>query len=87
MILPGTKLLRQNDTHRLISSNYGAADGGVLSRIAEDDAQLKDIIDLDSATAREVTLSVPSGTNGSRLVAFVQDPKSGHVLAVALQKL
>jgi len=44
-------------------------------------------IDLDSATARDVTLSVPSGTNGSRLVAFVQDPKSGHVLAVAVQKL
>jgi len=45
------------------------------------------IIDLDSATARDVTLSVPSGTNGSRLVAFVQDPQSGHVLAVAVQKL
>jgi hypothetical protein len=44
-------------------------------------------IDLDSATARDVTLSVPSGRNGSRLVAFVQDPKSGHVLAVAVQKL
>jgi len=44
-------------------------------------------IDLDSATAKDVTLSVPSGTNGSRLVAFIQDPKSGHVLAVAAQKL
>jgi hypothetical protein len=44
-------------------------------------------LDLDSATAKDVTLSVPSGTNGSRLVAFVQDPKSGHVLAVAVQKL
>jgi hypothetical protein len=44
-------------------------------------------IDLDSATAKDVTLSVQSGANGSRLVAFVQDPKSGHVLAVAVQKL
>ena len=44
-------------------------------------------IDLDSDTAKDVTLSVQSGANGSRLVAFVQDPKSGHVLAVALQKL
>jgi hypothetical protein len=44
-------------------------------------------IDLDSATAKDVTLSVPLGPNGSRLVAFVQDPKSGHVLAVAVQKL
>jgi len=44
-------------------------------------------IDLDSDTAKDVTLLVQSGANGSRLVAFVQDPKSGHVLAVALQKL
>jgi len=44
-------------------------------------------IDLDSATAKDVTLSVSSGMNGSRLVAFVQDPKSGHMLAVAVQKL
>jgi hypothetical protein len=44
-------------------------------------------IDLDSDTAKDVTLSVPSGANGSRLVAFVQDPKSGHVLAVAMRKL
>jgi hypothetical protein len=49
VILPGTKLLRQNDTHRLIFSKYGAADGGALAGIAEDDTQLKDIIDLDSA--------------------------------------
>ena len=44
-------------------------------------------IDLDSDTARDVALSVRPGANGSRLVAFVQDPKSGHVLAVAVQKL
>jgi hypothetical protein len=44
-------------------------------------------IDLDSATAKDVSLSAQSGANGSRLVAFVQDPKSGHVLAVAVQKL
>jgi hypothetical protein len=44
-------------------------------------------IDLDNATAKDVTISVQSGAQGSRLVAFVQDPKSGHVLAVAAQKL
>jgi len=44
-------------------------------------------IDHDSATAKDVTLSVPSSTSGSRLVAFVQDPKSGHVLAVDVQKI
>ena len=44
-------------------------------------------VDLDSVTARDVTLSVQQSGNGSRLVAFVQDPKSGHVLGVAVQKL
>jgi hypothetical protein len=46
-------------------------------------------IDLGSAFGKEVTLTIPSGvgTNGSRLVAFIQDPKSGHVLGVTAQKL
>jgi hypothetical protein len=46
-------------------------------------------IDLGSAFVKEVTLTIQSGvgTNGSRLVAFIQDPKSGHVLGVAVQKL
>jgi hypothetical protein len=44
-------------------------------------------IDLSSATAKDVSLSVQLGPNGSRLVAFVQDPRSGHVLAVAVQKI
>ncbi len=44
-------------------------------------------IDLDSASAKEVTLTVQPGANGSRLIAFLQDPRSGHVLGVAAQKL
>jgi hypothetical protein len=46
-------------------------------------------IDLGSVFAKEVTLTIQPGvgTNGSRLVAFIQDPKSGHVLGVAVQKL
>jgi hypothetical protein len=44
-------------------------------------------IDLSSATAKDVSLSVQLGPNGSRLVAFVQDPRSGRVLAVAVQKI
>jgi hypothetical protein len=49
LIIPPTSLIRQNDTHRLIPSRYGAADS-VLARIADTDAQLKDIADLESAT-------------------------------------
>src|SRR5712692_10557890 len=41
-------------------------------------------IDLDSAWTKEITLSVQpeSVATGARLVAFIQDPKSGHVLGV-----
>jgi len=46
-------------------------------------------IDLESTFAKDVTLSIQPGAlpNGMRLVAFIQDPRSGHVLGVAVQKL
>jgi len=46
-------------------------------------------IDLGGATSDEVTLAIPAGAgaSGSRIVAFVQDPASGHILGVAVQKL
>ena len=50
MTLPSTSLLRQNDTHRLVPSKYSPDGASVLSRIADDDAHLKDILDLDTAT-------------------------------------
>jgi hypothetical protein len=48
--LPRTNLVRRNDTHRLIPSKYSEAGDSVLARIADDDAHLRDIFDLDSAT-------------------------------------
>jgi hypothetical protein len=47
------------------------------------------MIDLDSASAKEITIPVQqaSGASGLRIVAFVQDPRSGYVLAVTHQKL
>lgn len=50
MRLPPTTLLHQNDTHRLIPSKYSEQGESVLMRIADDDAHLKDIFDLDDAT-------------------------------------
>jgi len=46
-------------------------------------------IDLDSATAKDiaVTLQPGTGADGSRLVAFIQDPTSGHILGVAARRL
>lgn len=50
MTLPRTSLIRRNDTHRLVPSKYSAGGDSVLMRIADDDAHLKDIFDLDNAT-------------------------------------
>jgi hypothetical protein len=45
-------------------------------------------IDMETSWAKEITLPVEEGTDrGLRFVAFIQDAKSGHVLAVAQQKL
>jgi len=45
---PRQILVRQFDTHRLINSRH--SDESVLARIADDDAHLRDIFDLDHAT-------------------------------------
>ena len=45
-------------------------------------------VNLDHPSAKEVTLPVDpeSGSYGYRIVAFIQDPKSGHILGIAQQK-
>lgn len=48
--LPPVSLVRRYDTHRLISSKYGDGGASVLSRIADNDAHLAEIFDLDHAT-------------------------------------
>lgn len=50
MTLPAVRLIRQQDTHRLIPSKYSQGGDSVLTRIAEDDEHLEDIFDLDNAT-------------------------------------
>jgi len=46
-------------------------------------------IDLRSASSKEVVLTVPAGAgaSGLRLIAFLEDPGSGHILGAAVQKL
>lgn len=50
MTLPAVRPIRRNDTHRLIPSKYSEGGESVLAEIAEDDAHLRDIFDLDNAT-------------------------------------
>jgi len=46
-------------------------------------------IDLGSATTKQLSLAAPAGmgASGLRVVAFLQDPKSGHILGVEEHKL
>jgi RES domain-containing protein len=48
--LPPVSLVRRYDTHRLIPSKYSADGASVLARIADDDAHLAEVFDLDHAT-------------------------------------
>ena len=50
MNLPGTSLVRQYDTHRLIPSKYSDSGDSVLVRVASSDDDLAAIFDLDHAT-------------------------------------
>ena len=50
MTLPRTNLVRRNDTHRLVPSKFSDGGDSVLARIADNDAHLNDIFDLDNAT-------------------------------------
>ena len=47
---PKTTLVRKFDTHRLVPAKYRPRSESVLTRIADDDAHLADIFDLDHAT-------------------------------------
>lgn len=48
--VPPLTLVRRLDTHRLVPSRHSAAGESVLARIADDDAHLQKIFELDAAT-------------------------------------
>jgi RES domain-containing protein len=50
MSLPPVRLLRQFDTHRLIPSHHEPSGDSVLVAIADDDAHLQALFELDAAT-------------------------------------
>jgi hypothetical protein len=49
-VAPPTTLVRRNDTHRLIPSQHRDEGRTVLARLADNDAELADLYDLDNAT-------------------------------------
>jgi hypothetical protein len=50
MTLPPARLVRQFDTHRLIPSRYAPDGDSVLVALADDDAHLQAVFELDAAT-------------------------------------
>lgn len=78
------------DNHAESHVERGENGGRVLTHVAVTRV-LKQVgtVNLDSASAKDVTVSLEpgAGLNGLRLVVFVQDPKTGHVRGVAEQKL
>ncbi|OGA90781.1 MAG: hypothetical protein A3G27_07195 [Betaproteobacteria bacterium RIFCSPLOWO2_12_FULL_66_14] len=48
--LPGTSLVREFDTLRLIPSRFAPREDSVLGELAEDEAHLADLFELDNAT-------------------------------------
>ncbi|MGE5360038.1 MAG: RES family NAD+ phosphorylase [Bacteroidales bacterium] len=49
-MLPPVSLVRRHDTHRLIPSKHARPAESVLARVADSDAHLQDLFDLDLAT-------------------------------------
>ena len=66
----------------------GENGGRTLSHVAVTRV-LKQVGPIESgASAKEIALPVQQGSgNGLRLVVFIQDPRSGHIMGVAQQKL
>jgi hypothetical protein len=52
--LPPISLVRRQNTHRLIPSQYGEVEGGALTRLAQGDALLHDLVDISRATDERV---------------------------------
>ena len=51
MSLPPVRLVRRYDTHRLVPARHGDT---VLARIADDDAHLQDLFEIDAATNERI---------------------------------
>ena len=68
----------------------GENSGRVLSHVAVARTfQQIGRVDLTSASTKTISLTLPEGAgrSGLRVIAFVQDPKTGHVTGVGQQKL
>jgi hypothetical protein len=74
------------ESHVARGENAGRALSHVaVARILKDAGT----IDLRSASSRDVIVTLPAGAgaNGLRLVAFLEDPGSGHILGATAEKL
>lgn len=73
MAIPPVRLLREPDTHRLVPCRHLPGGDSVLTRIADDDAHLEAIFELDAATNERLTAErgQAAGIGPEELVAAV----------------
>jgi RES domain-containing protein len=82
MALPPSALLRQLDTHRLVPSRHLPRADSVLTAIADDDAHLQAIFELDAAT-NDRALAQKQRLAGIGLEELVSGVPHAHVINAA----
>ena len=82
MALPPLTLLRQLDTHRLVPSKHLPRADSVLAAIADDDAHLMAIFELDAAT-NDRALAEAQALPGIGLAELVSGVPHAHVINAA----
>jgi RES domain-containing protein len=82
MAVPPSRLLRQLDTHRLVSSKHLPRAESVLTAIADDDRHLQEIFELDAAT-NDRALAERQLLPGIGLAELVSGVPHAHVINAA----
>ena len=79
MILPRVSAVRADNTHRLIPYRYSARGRPVLDRIADDDDELNDLLELEGAT-NERLLGESGKLPGISLLELVSGFRFAHIV-------
>jgi RES domain-containing protein len=82
MILPRVSAVRADNTHRLIPYRYSARGRPVLDRIAADDEELNDLLELEGAT-NERLLGESGKLPGISLLELVSGFRYAHIVNAA----
>ena len=82
MIVPNVSAVRADNTHRLIPYRYSARGRPVLDRIADDDDELNDLLELEGAT-NDRLLGESGKLPGISLLELVSGFRFAHIVNAA----